>query len=298
MVDSQLTAFLSTSFSEIGAEERRSIKDALAKVFVRCEDLDDLPKGESIYSAVRRSIEEHQFTVLNATQPKPFTLFEIGLCTGFRKPKPVICIFNNEGKPERFDVVPKFLRKIPVITYNLSTEKLDEMAAKVRREAEYLLTHSTDFEVESISGVKLRLKMRTQKTVYISYPNDPVWSQAISTLAQELGKNGYRVVTESDAAIYHANDLQIAIRCASLATICIVDTSGEKDADLLQSYKLGVCYAAKKQPPLRIERVGKTHESTFDCLPGSYETWRDIPHLVKVICQFIDQRKTKRRTKK
>lgn len=283
----EINAFLSTSFSAVALEERRSIKQALERVQISCKDLDERAKGQQLYTAVRRAVEENQITVLNATEPKPFTLFEVGLSAGLEKPKPVICVFNDNGDPSSVERLPSFLRKLPVITYNLSPESLAKMASQVRREAEYLLSSPNEFEVEAVSGIRLRIKRRTQRTVYVSHPDDAVWSQALTAIDDALRKQRWRLVSDKDAGIYQASVLQIAIRCASLASVCVVDTSGEDCPDLLQSYKLGVCYADKDRPPLQIEKVGNAHKTVFDCLPGDYNTWSSVPNVADIVAQFV-----------
>jgi len=295
-----LNAFLSTSFSEMSLADIALVKDALKRVQIDCIVLPEVPQEQFLYTTVLREIGKNRFTVLNATALRPYTLFEVGLCAGLQKPKPVVGIFNDEDIPGKFDSLPDYVKKLTVATYSFSQERLSEMASKVRREAEHLLTRRSEFEFEESTGVRLRLQRRPRTGVYVAYPDDPIWEHVLPVLGNGLHSLGYRIVTDSDAGVYRANTLQVAIRAASLASIYIVDTSGEERPDLLQCFKLGVAYAMSKQKfPLRLERIGKDHKAVFDSLPGEYKTWSDIDQLKTVVVSFLRQLEptTKKRKK-
>jgi len=293
-----LTAFLSTSFSDRSSEERRSIKEALKNVDIECNDLEDYTGGQFLFSTILKAVRSSDFTVLNATILRPYTLFEIGLCAGLREPKPVICVFNDEGSPENVSELPGYLRQIPIKPYSIHPERLVEMSAKVRHEADYLLTHPSEFKKVAVSGASLR-PHRAMKTIYISFPNHDIWTTALPKIREELEtKIAYHVVTENDVGIYLATDLQRPIYCASFAGFAIIDTSGSDGPDLLQSYKLGVVCARYRWPALRIEQAGKTHKDDLDAIPAQYSTWKDVNQLVKIVSDFIEKETAKKEKRK
>jgi nucleoside 2-deoxyribosyltransferase len=287
--EQRLSAFLSTSFRTVSSQDRKSIKEALEKVGIECRDLEDRCEGQFLFSAILRSIKACDITVLNATVLRPYTLFEIGLCAGLDKPKPVVCVINDEGKSENVSKMPDYLRQIPIKCYSIRPERLAEMAAKVRAEAEYLLTHPSEFKKVAETGTCLRPR-RAGKTLYISFPKQEIWVGALPKIREDITRKlKYRVVTEDDVGIYLASHLQKPIYCANLAGLAVVDTSGDSEPDLLQCYKLGVVCARPKWSALRIERYGQTHKGELDALPTQYLVWEDVDGLIEMICNFVKE---------
>lgn len=281
-----LTAFLSTSFSEAKAAERIVISDALKAVGVDCQPLEG---HQFVFSAIFKHISDRDFTILNASELRPYTLLELGLSAGLRKARPVICVFNDEGKIESFSRIPEFLKVLKIINFTLDPRGLVEMAAKVRREAEVLLETPNEFEKVSLTGVTLRPKT-AKKSVYISHPDLPIWKSLIPKLRDTLETRGFSLVTD-DTKLYSANCLQLPIFCTSLVRNVIIDTSGPQQPDLLQCYKLGVAIA-RKRAPLRVEQTGSHHPDTFSALPIKSSEWRDHANLLDLIISHLEDNKS------
>jgi len=281
--DKTLTLFLSTSFSDALAAERTMIKDALQVANMEFKPLEG---DQFLFSSIHRQISKRDVTILNASEPRPYTLLELGLCAGLRKAKPVICVFNDNGQLESFAKLPEFLKVLPVVPFSCEPRRLAEMAAKVRRNAELLLSNPSEFEKVVLTGVSLRPK-RAKRTLYVSHPDLPIWKNLIPRLREAAESKSFNLITEGDAPVYQANCLQVPIFCTSLATHVVIDTSGSSQPDLLQCYKLGVAIAQKRQV-LRVEQKGNDHADCFSSIPISYASWREESDLLERILTFLD----------
>jgi len=292
-----LKAFLSTSFSPLAENDRKSIKKYLGKMNIECLDLDDKDRGMFLIPAILRAIKSTDFTVLNATILTPYTMFELGLCAGLKEPKQVICLFNDEGDPEKINKLPNYMKSLAIISYNDKPEKLNEMANKVRSEANSLLLSTNEFINISETGQSLRPK-RAQKTIYLSFPSQyPIWESALDEIRNFFEKKrGLRVITEKDSEIYLANSFQSAIYCSHLAGPAIVDTSGSKTPDLMQCFKFGVCYARRNWPVLRTEQIGKSQPNALGTDSDYYLEWTSLPELMNGIKRFINGTKKNKGT--
>ena len=287
----RLTAFLSTSFSHYRAAERSAIREALRQVDIECNDLGN---KQFVYSAIRGEISRRDVTILNTSELRPYTLLELGLCAGLAKAKPVVCVFNDDDNEDAFKRLPEFLKVLTIITFSCEPNRLDDMALRVRQSAEHLIESPSEFE--RVHGeISLRPK-RSKDTLFLSYPDLPIWKLMLPHLRDKLEEKGVRLITEQDANVYQANCLQIPIFCTSLAGLTVVDTSGSDHPDLLQCYKLGLSLAGKRAV-LRIEQAGRSHRETFSAVPLVYAEWKDEKDLLTSILEFIEKERTHKHAK-
>jgi|GEM_PF-6281615 len=292
---SEIQAFLSTAFADIAARQRIDIKESLRAVGIRCQDIEDRPKGQLLFGSVTRLIEEAQITILNAAALRPYTLFECGLSAGANPPRPVIAVLDTTTKTDSVGDLPSFLRMLPIFAYQRSADGLSEMAAKVHAEATYLLSNSSEFKYVAMTNVSLRPR-RDSATVYLSLPL--FLANHIEVLRAELAELGLRVITESDAQIYAASELQVAIRCAYMAGAIFVDTSGKLGPDLLQCYKLGVATAARPKKVFRLEHDNFMAEASLSPTPVPYAHWSDTDTLTAAVLRLLGRRRDSIRGRK
>lgn len=286
----EIPAFLSTSFSPLREEERVAIKEALAEAKIECYDLQDMPRGQFLYGSILKGVKDAEVVILNATEPRPFTLFEVGLCAGRKVPIPVICVFNDDNDPERLNRLPEFMKVLDIVSFSFTQGRLLEMASAVRAAIERLLQEPSEFVKVAHTGISLRPR-RTGKTIYLADAGTPIWARAASAVKKAIESKGYSLIREPDYPVVGTNRLQKPIPCASLAGLAIVDTSGTEAPDLLQAYKFGVLQARDQWPVLRVEERGKDHKDAFASVPADYQTWSTTEELVSHVLDFIERNK-------
>lgn len=248
-----------------------------------------LENGQFVFSSIYKQISRRDITVFNASELTPYTLLELGLCAGLRKAKPVVCLFNDANKDDLVAKLPEFIKLLGIINFSCEPARLIEMAARVRRTAETLLDSPNEFERVSLTGVSLRPK-KARKMVYVSYPDLPIWGSLIPSLREAVEGKGFSLITENDIPVYQANSLQLPIFSASLAEYVILDTSGKKHPDLLQSYKLGIAMA-RGRVVLRIEQKGSNHRDALALVPIEYAEWREKSDLIDLTLNYLSRQK-------
>ena len=285
-----LKAFLSTAFGPTMAQQRTDIKNALERVNIECIDVEDAADDQFLFTAIHRGITKTDFTILDATVLRPYTMFEMGLCAGATKPKNVICVINEHETSSTLDSLPEYVRKLPILRFNFDQEKLTKLAEAIRDRANSLLAKPSEFKKVALTGVTLRPRRREQG-LFLSLPQSSIRDRAIEAVTSSLERHGWTIVVEEDMGSYGANELQVPIYCAYLSRVGIVDLTGEDgDLDLLQCYKLGL-FAGKRRP-WRVLQVGSGRELANDVFASgpriTYRHWNSIEDLVNVVLEFVD----------
>lgn len=287
-----LKAFLSTSFSEALTQQRVDLKKALLAVQVECKDIQDRSTSQFLFSSVVSAIRNSDFTVLDATISRPYTMFEIGICAAIdQKARNVICVINDDGDSSSavIDRQPTFMTKLPIVRYSLDPDRMKQAASDIRSRALSLRSAPSEFSKIAITDLSLKPRPRG-RTAYISLPNRPRRKKTIEYLKSKLEDIGWTMIVEEDASSYSANEFQVAVQCAYTSRVGIIDTTGaEGGPDLLQCYKLGL-FVGKKAPwrVLWVEEAGNADERTFASVPNlNHHTWNDEVSLGKVIMSFL-----------
>ena len=288
----EMKAFLSSSFSAAIKQQRTDIKDHLRRVAVECEDVEDQLDSQFLFSAIVQKIRNSDFVVLDATELRPYTMLEIGICAGVpKKPKDVVCVVNEDSTQAVRDL-PAFIQALPVLTFSYDSGRLDQLAANIVARAEALLGQKSEFSQIAITRASLR-PPRRQKSVYISLPPSSLRERAISEIREELEPKGWNVFSEDDGESYCANDLQVSAYCAHLTRIGVVDTSGGDDGDLLQCYRLGLFVG--KRAPWRVlhTRRGSPHDrisDPFASVPDlEMNRWQTVDDLKQLVVRFLEK---------
>ena len=290
--DRPLKAFLSTSFSEALSQQRVDLKNALRTVQIDCKDVAEQFTSQFLFSSIVKAIRNTDFTILDATLPRPYTMFEIGICAAIdQKSRNVLCVVNDDDDESNavIDALPQFLKKLPIVRYSLAPQRIRQAASEIRCRALELLSHTSEFSKVALTEVSLKPRRR-DRTVFISLPNRPRRQKTIEFLKTRLEDDGWTTIVEEDASSYGANELQVAVQCAHIARVGIVDTTGATGTpDLLQCYKLGL-FAGRKEPwrVLWIEEAGYADEDTFASVPDlKHLTWSDEAALAEAIRSFL-----------
>jgi len=282
-----LRAFLSTAFGKTMAQQRADIKKALAAVDVECVDVEDVADHQFLFTAIHRGIAKTDFTILDATILRPYTMFEVGLCAGAANPKNVICIINEHETSTTLTELPEYVRKLPILRFNFEQDRLSKLAEAIRDRANNLLAKPSEFKKVALTGITLRPKRR-QNELFLSLPLSSIRDRAIETIRCRLETVGWNAVVEEDMGSYGPNELQVPIYCAYLSRAGIIHTTGEGgDVDLLQCYKVGL-FAGKRRP-WRVLMVGNALASdAFASGPRiPYHQWNSIEDLENVVLNFV-----------
>lgn len=291
-------AFLSTSFSQFLRQQRIDIKRCLQNVGVRCSDVEDNMKDQFLFSSIYKQIKATDITILDATILRPYTMFEIGLCAGVSgKPKGVICIVNEEGKKDAISELPEFIKSLPVLTFSSSNERLKLLAAEVLTRTRELIEAPSEFATVYLTKMSLRPRRRSNNVLYVSLPDYPIRQRALEQIRLDLEKKGWEIIIEEDADAHATNEFQVPIYCAHLCRIAVIDTSGQDQPDLLQSYKLGL-FAGKNAPwrVLQVEKKEMAKRGTFSSVPGiEYFAWNELDELVSRVERFVSGNGNSRR---
>ena len=286
--DGQITAFLSTSFAPRLQQQRRDIKQVLEREQIRCVDVEDISGDQFLFTSIRKAIDSNDVTVLDATILRPYTMLEIGLCAGARRPKNVICIVNNEGAEGSLAGLPKYMKYLHVLTFSFESDSLSRLAGAVRSKCAELLSKPSEFKKVAITNTPLTPRRRAS-SVFVSLPLRPLRERALNCIRAKLKDLGWTVIVEEDMKSYGANDFQVAIQCAYTSRVGIIDTTGPDGPDLLQCYKLGLF--AGKRPPWRVRQVEEesyARPDTFASVPGiSHAAWNTIDDLVTQVEMFV-----------
>ena len=283
-----LKAFLSTAFSPLLQQQRVDIKRHLLNVGIECTDLDDSAGDQFLFTSVHKEIRKSDIAILDATMLRPYTMLEVGLCAGEAKPKGVICVVNEDGTHDAIAQLEEFIKSIHILTFSFDSGRLEQLAASIFNRAEELMVGPSEFTKVSLTNVSLRPRRR-MNTVYVSLPDSSIRERALEAVRGKLEEVRWTVVTDEDLDTYGANAMQIAIHGAYMCRIGIIDTSGERIPNLLQSYKLGL-FAGKRAPwrVLNVEREGLSHPKTFSSVPGmKYYKWNTVDSLANRVVKFI-----------
>ena len=292
-----MTAFLSTSFSPIVRQQRVDLKKELLKVGIECVDAEDVSHDQFLFSAIVKNIRDCDFTILDVTILRPYTMFEVGLCAGGRRPKSVICVVNDSDGNDRISDLHPFLHKLPILQFSFSAKTLSRTAAQIRSRINELRSKPSEFSKVLLTSTSLRPRKRTN-TVFVSLPNASWRESAVDAVRSLLEQEGWTLVVEEDADSYSANEFQVPISCAYMTRIGVIDTTGADGVDLLQCYKLGL-FAGKRRPwrVLQTERLDHSRPTTFASVPGMpYHTWSTYNELSCIVRDFvIEDRNSKAR---
>ena len=284
----ELSAFLSTSFSPPLRQQRLDIKQHLQNVGVTCKDVEDVPADQFLFTTIRRLLKGSDITVLDATELRPFTMFEVGLCAGQDKPKAVICVVSEDSGGDPIARLPEAVRKLPILTYSSSPGDLERLAAQILSRGRELLEKPSEFAKVVWTGMSLRPRRRTN-CVYVSVPDLSFRDAAYEKLSERLETVGWSVVTDQKMKTFGANELQVSIQCAYLSRIGVIDTTGETTPDLLQCFRLGL-FAGKRRPwrVMRTERAGRAHTETFASVPLAGDIqWSTYDELADAVVKFV-----------
>ena len=294
MPDRPIKAFLSTSFSEGLAQQRTDLKSALQSVQIDCKDVTGHLTSQFLFTSVVKAIRNTDFTILDATIPRAYTMFEIGICAAIdHKARDVICVVNDEDNESTsvIDALPTFVTKLPIVRYSLAAQRIHQAASEIRSRAVELRSQTSEFSKVSLTEVSLKPRRR-DRTVYISLPSRPRRKKTIESLRRKLEGNGWVTIVEEDMKSYAANELQIAVQCAYTARVGIIDTTGVHGGpDLLQCYKLGL-FVGKKAPwrALWVEETQYAEKRTFASVPGlKHATWKDEDALAEAVLSFLNE---------
>lgn len=282
-----ITAFLSTSFSPLLDQQRADIKASLKKVGIDCRDVTDYPKHQFLFSDIYKLMTSSDLTLLDATILRPYTMFEIGLAAGATKPKPVICIINDDDDDSAIANLHESLQKLSVLPFSYSQERLTKLASQIFARAIELIGAKSEFHTVALTNVSLRPRRR-DKTVYVSFPDGPLGQRAVEVIKSRLERDQWTIITAADTQSYHANELQTAIQCAYTARVGIIDTSGKDNPDLLQCYKLGLFPGKKRWRVLQTEERGRSHPDFFASVPDlPHFTWSTLEELAERVAAFV-----------
>lgn len=292
--DGQLRAFLSTSFSAALAQQRIDLKNALGSVQVNCTDVADRMTSQFLFSSVFRAIRQTDFTILDATLPRPYTMFEIGICAAIdQKSRNVICVINDEGDESNaaIEALPTFMTTLPIVRYSLTASRVRQAASEIRARAVDLRSQTSEFARVAITEVPLKPRRRS-RTAYISLPDRPRRERTLTFLRKKLEEIGWTAIVEEDVRSFGANELQVAVQCAYTARVGIIDTTGTAGGpELLQCYKLGL-FVGKRAPwrALWVEEAGHAQKRTFASVPDlKHVSWTDEEALAEAVLSFLDQ---------
>lgn len=287
-----LKAFLSTSFSDALTQQRVDLKKALLAVQVECKDIQDRSASQFLFSSVVSAIRNSEFTILDATIPRPYTMFEIGICATIdQKARNVICVINDGGDNSSvvIDKQPKFMTKLPIVRYSLDPDRIKQAADDIRSRALGFRLEPSEFSKIAITNLSLKPRRRSH-TVYISLPNRPRRKRTVEYLKSKLQDIGWTMIIEEDVSSYSANEFQVAVQCAYTSRVGIIDTTGaEGEPDLLQCYKLGL-FVGKNAPwrVLWVEESGSADERPFASVPNlNHHTWNDEVSLGEAVMAFL-----------
>ena len=284
----EITAFLSTSFSPMLEQQRIDIKKNLQRAGIVCKDINDIPGDQFLFTTIRGLIRNSDITVLDATQLRPFTMFEVGLCAGERKPKGVICVVHDDGSGDPIAKLPDAVRKLPILSYSTKASELERLAVEVSSRARELLDKPSEFSKVALTSTPLRGRRRTN-CIYVSLPETEYRDAALDAIQARLEGTGWTVITEKDMGTFVVNELQVSIQCAYLTRVGVIDTTGVGLPDLLQSYRLGL-FAGKRRPwrVMRTERAGHANKQVFSSVPlERYETWSTYEQLAEYVAMFV-----------
>lgn len=286
-----LNAFLSTSFSDALTQQRQDLKKALQVIQVQCRDGTE-SRSQFLFSSVVKAIRRRDFTILDATIARPYTMLEIGICAGIdNRSRNVVCVVNDEGDESSkcIERLPPFMVKLPIVRYSLDPESIKRAATEIRSRAVDLRSAPSEFSKVAITDVALKPKQQKQ-TVFISLPNRPRRKRTIDYLKAALMEIDWTVIVEEDVASFSTNEFQVPIQCAYTSRVGIIDTTGVKgEPDLLQCYKLGL-FLGKRAPwrTLWVEEAGSADEKTFASVPDlNHMAWDSEEALGKAIISFL-----------
>lgn len=285
---SELSAFLSMSFAPPLQKQRSEIKRHLQNVGITCKDAQDVAGDQSWFTTNRRLIRSSDLAILDATELRPFTMLEVGLCASLDKPRPVICVVSESSGSDPIDRLPEAFRKLPILTYSSSRGDMERLAAQVLSRGRELLTAPSEFTKVVWTGMSLRPRRRTH-CIYVSIPDLPGRETAYGTLRERLQGVGWSVVTDEDMKTFGANELQVSIQCAYLSRIGVIDTTGDTTPDLLQCFRLGL-FVGKRRPwrVMRSERRGLAQPGNFASVPlGANIQWDTYDELADAVVQFV-----------
>ena len=286
-IPEKITAFLSTSFSPLMAQQRADIKASLEHVGIVCRDVTDHSKHQFLFSDIYKLMKNSDITLLDATILRPYTMFEIGLSAGASKPKSVICIINDDDSDGAIANLHESLKKLPVLTFSYSQVRLTKLASEVFARATELITTKSEFQAIALTNVSLRPRRR-DKTAYVSFPEGPQRDRAVNAIKARLERDGWTTITDDDVQSYTANELQTAVQCAYTARVGIVDTSGTNTPDLLQCYKLGLFPGKERWRILQTEERNRAHPDVFKSVPGlSRFAWTTFEELAEHVATFV-----------
>lgn len=293
--EERLTAFLSTSFSPALQQQRIDIKAELRKVAVDCVDVEDVSSDQFLFSSIFENIRDNDFTILDVTILRPYTMFEVGLCAGARKPRSVVCVVNDSGGSGVINGLQEFLHKLPIISFSFDSDRLARAAAQIRTRIDELRQKPSEFSKVALTGTSLRPRKRAN-TLFVSMPNDSWRERGVDAVRTKLEAKGWTVVVEEDAESYSANEFQLPISCAYMSRTGVIDTSGATEADFLQCYKLGL-FAGKRRPwrVLHTEREENARPRTFASVPGiKYATWNSLDDFARIVHDFVFETKNRK----
>ena len=286
-IQGTIHAFLSVSFSDLLQQQRADIKHLLGNVGIECKDVGDVAR-QFLFSAIYREILRADVTILDATILRPFTMFEVGLCAGATKRKGVICIVNDSDEDDAVERLFEPLRKLPILTFSFSDDRLPRLAAEIGARTRELLTGPSEFSKVALTGVSLRPRKPRDKAVYVSLPDSPLRARALETIAARLEPEGWDVILEEDVATYTANEFQVAIQCAYMSRVGVIDTSGKEGPDLMQCYKLGLFPGKRNWRVLRTEQKAHSRREVFATVPSmNYFCWSTFEELANGVARFL-----------
>ena len=285
-----LKAFLSTSFSPTTKQQRIDIKRFLKQEQVDCIDAGDALENQFLFSSISRAIRNSNITILDATELRPYTMLEIGICAGHGdKPRDVICVINEGHSPNVIAKLPDFMRVLTIHTFTYKEGSLRTMAAEVATRAKKLISNKSEFSQVALTGTQLRSR-RKKNTVYVSLPENDIRDRAISAIRKRLEQDKWSVIVEEDVRAYSTNSLQVPIQCAFMSRVGVIDISGQSGSgpDLLQCYKLGL-FVGKRSPwrVLQTESRKSAQPSIFASVPIDRKTWDTLDELVDLVCAFV-----------
>ena len=287
-----IKAFLSTAFSPATRQQRVDIKEFLKREQVNCIDVEDAIEDQFLFSSISGAIKNSTITILDATELRPYTMLEIGLCAGqVGKPRDVICVVDGDYAPNMIANLPEFIRVLPIKIFTFEEDRMRRMAAEVSSHAKKLIGKKSEFSHVALTGTQLRSR-RKKNTVYISLPESAVRDRAISRIRESLEREQWSVIVEEDIKAFSTNSLQVPIQCAFMSRIGVIDTSGggtDMGPDLLQCYKLGL-FVGKRSPwrVLQTESGRCAHPKTFSSVPSlNHKTWNTLDELVDIVRSFV-----------
>ena len=125
----------------------------------------------------------------------------------------------------------------------------------------------------------------------MSLPDSPVRERAVEAITARLQQEGWSVILEEDVEAYTANEFQVAIQCAYMTRVGIVDTSGKDEPDLMQCYKLGLFPGKRHWRLLRTEQKAYSRREVFSAVPNmAYFAWSTFAELANEVARFVRAR--------